>query len=263
MPPVVNLSPSDSVYCGFEDPIVLADTSGVLHDSYLWHFGDGQTETTTDSAVSHVYAPGEYVARLQVLDALSGCRTNAFSHLTIHPKPIAYFSFDPDSVPVADGKIYFRDESDSNGGMITNWSWTFGDGETSIDPIVTHRYLNSGVFNVDLLVTNKFGCTDTASSTVKILPEYIFFAPNAFSPNGDGLNDVFQPYLDGIIPVTYQLDIYNRWGQLVFYSSDYLQGWDGKVDGQFADVGAYVYFLKVTTNRNKETTSSGTFMLIK
>jgi gliding motility-associated-like protein len=263
MPPVVNLSPSDSVYCGFEDPIVLADTSGVLHDSYLWHFGDGQTETTTDSAVSHVYAPGEYVARLQVLDALSGCRTNAFSHLTIHPKPIAYFSFDPDSVPVADGKIYFRDESDSNGGMITNWSWSFGDGETSIDPIVTHRYLNSGVFNVDLLVTNKFGCTDTASSTVKILPEYIFFAPNAFSPNGDGLNDVFQPYLDGIIPEKYQLDIYNRWGQLVFQSSDYLQGWDGKVDGQFADVGAYVYFLKVTTNRNKETTSSGTFMLIK
>jgi gliding motility-associated-like protein len=79
---------------------------------------------------------------------------------------------------------------------------------------------------------------------VKVAPSYHFFAPNSFSPNGDGLNDVFKPIILG--HQDYKLLIYDRWGHQVFYSDELAKGWDGTLDDKPLKSGIYVYRIYVT-----------------
>ena len=81
--------------------------------------------------------------------------------------------------------------------------------------------------------------------------DYSFFAPNAFSPNGDGLNDVFSVFGNGI-PEAFELVVYNRWGNLVFSSEDINTNWDGTINGRKCPVGIYTYRFQYVKKINLE-----------
>jgi gliding motility-associated-like protein len=88
--------------------------------------------------------------------------------------------------------------------------------------------------------------------------------PTAFSPNGDGLNDFFRPALQSVDEGDYEFLIYNRWGQLVFFTTNPSIGWDGKTNGRPADPGAYQYIVKYFTNVERVNTFlSDTFYLLR
>jgi gliding motility-associated-like protein len=162
--------------------------------------------------------------------------------ITVYPNPMAAFNATPSVTTIFNPTITF--DNLSIGG---NWyDWTFGDGgvSTVFEPV--HTYSDSGSFPVVLIVTNSYGCKDTAIKVVRIDPEVTVFVPTGFTPNGDGTNDFFNISGLGIVDVV--LDIYNRWGERIYTTNDMERGWDGTYlkDGNRAQEDVYVYDAYIT-----------------
>jgi gliding motility-associated-like protein len=110
-------------------------------------------------------------------------------------------------------------------------------------PQTQYTYSDTGSFEVTLEVKNDYGCSDQAVRTIHVGGFTAFYIPNAFTPNGDGTNDVFMPKATGLSPDGFELSIYDRWGHLVFVSTEWGKGWDGTLNG--VPVQADVYVCKV------------------
>src|SRR5207244_1237427 len=121
--------------------------------------------------------------------------------------------------------ITFTDSSSA--ATVVNWFWSFGDPDssTSILPKPTFDYQLPGKYNAWLTVTSDHGCIDSTHHIVTIDPEYIIYVPNAFSPNNNGRNDTFFPKGVGIDITNYQMWIYDRWGNMIFTTTDWSTGW--------------------------------------
>jgi len=124
------------------------------------------------------------------------------------------------------------------------WNWYFGDGETSSDEHPIHVFSSKKSFPVTLIATDEFGCVDKHRELIKF-PEDIF-APTAFTPNNDGVNDVFKTYTTLGLK-KFRIDVYDRWGTLIFSSDDPDFEWDGSTFKGKASMGTYAYKLKATT----------------
>jgi len=135
------------------------------------------------------------------------------------------------------------------------WSWAYGDGDTDLTAIpgfatggsVTHTYDSSGIYAIVLSVTNAQGCISTTIEYIQILDEYILFAPNVFTPNGNALNEYFRPIGVGIDPDNYELMIFDRWGDLIYKTTDYELGWDGRANNGKREAQSDVYIWLVNT----------------
>ncbi len=129
---------------------------------------------------------------------------------------------------------------------VVSYFWDFGDGQTSTDQNPEHTYADSGYYNVMLVVTNQFGCTDTAFETVYAYPDFRFFIPNTFTPNLDALNDIFTGVGMGFIK--YEMIIFDRWGVEIFHTDDINRGWDGEDrNGRRCPIGVYAYRVDLET----------------
>jgi len=122
-----------------------------------------------------------------------------------------------------------------------SYIWDFGDGSsnstsTLMDP--SYVYQGTGNYTIMLVSTNSLGCSDTAYQSIVIYPDFFFYYPNAFTPNGNGNNDVYKGYGVGI--KTYSMQIFDRWGERVFHTNDINTGWDGMYKGKRAESAVYV-----------------------
>ena len=157
--------------------------------------------------------------------------------------------------------------NNSTGSWITTWSWSFGDGTTSDqkDP-PDHLFPQTGVetkYIVTLVAGDSLGCTDTVTQVVDVLRSCFIAVPGAFTPNGDGVNDYLYP-LNALKAVDLQFKVYNRWGQLVFETTDWLRRWDGTMGGQPQPAGTYVWMLSyVDGETGKRIFQKGTSILIR
>jgi gliding motility-associated-like protein len=155
-------------------------------------------------------------------------------------------------------KIKFLDQSSSD---VINWYWDFGDGNNSTEQNPLHNYADTGLYRVTLVVENQYGCTDTITKNVRAYPDYSLYVPNAFTPNGDDINENFSGLGQGF--VNYEMYIFNRWGEPIFKSTDYANRWDGRdKSGQVSPQGIYVYLIKVKTPPGDEFTLRGSVALI-
>ena len=127
-----------------------------------------------------------------------------------------------------------------------------------------------GVYNASidsvrykLVVTDAIGCADTAFVTVKIFKTNPYvFVPTAFTPNNDGKNDVIRPIAVGILKINY-FSIYNRWGQLVFTTTENKKGWDGRIGGAIQNTGVFVWMVSAVDYLGKSIFLKGTVALIR
>jgi gliding motility-associated-like protein len=173
----------------------------------------------------------------------------------VEPYPNAYFTYAPNQLTTINTTVNF-----SNGSIgASNYQWFFGDGATSnaIDP--THTYPEiEGTYEVTLVASTPFGCTDTVRSIVNVAEELIFYLPNTFTPDGNDFNETFQPvFTSGYDPFDFHLMIFNRWGELIFESYDASIGWDGTYGGKtnggkIVKDGTYVWKIEVKTKLNDE-----------
>jgi len=227
--------------------------------SWQWDFGDpssGIFNTSSSQNPTHIFQePGTYSVSLTVTTT-DGCTKSIFlsNLIQVYTNPIADFMAVPPFATIETAVIQFVNTSIN----AVSYYWNFGEQTSSsntsnsFSPI--HVYENEGTFNVTLFVVSANGCTDSISGTVKILPEYSFYVPNAFTPNGDGINDFFRPYLTNFSE--YQMLIYDRWGEMVFETDNILNSWDGKINNSpeigTQDVYSYVIIVKdITSKKHK------------
>lgn len=153
--------------------------------------------------------------------------------------------------------------TDMSSGNIVVWEYSFGDGETSAQQHPTHLYQDTGYYAVTLTVTTADGCMAQTRGNVWITPDFMFYIPNAFTPNGDGINDAFRPYGEGVQWDTYEMRIYNRWGQQIFWSKNVENDWHGTHEGTPLESGVYVYRIGITDLKDARHEYTGKVTLLR
>ncbi len=152
-------------------------------------------------------------------------------------------------------------------GKIVSYFWDFKNGSTSMDmnpfPQKYPILITENSYQASLKVISNLGCEDTVSHTIRVLKSCYIAVPNAFSPNGDGLNDFLYP-LNAFKADKLEFRVYNRLGQLVFKSNDWTQKWDGTIKGEPQDTGIYVWTLKyINRDTGKPVSQKGSTVLIR
>ena len=146
--------------------------------------------------------------------------------------------------------MLFSNSSTSND--ITEWNWYFvnNNGYTSTQTNPSYMFEQSGNYPIALVVHNKYGCSDTIVKMITVVEEQNLYVPNSFTPNGDGHNDVFR--VRGPNFAIYYFAVYNRWGELMYETTDPSQGWDGYYKGNPSDPGVFGYYVKAKCGEGSE-----------
>jgi len=202
-------------------------------------------------------ASGIYTPSFQFISQL-GCTAVSQNDptITVHPKPTASFSFTPEEPDLDNNTVQFRNLSQG----ATSYLWNISPFGTSTDFEPKFSYTDSGFHPVQLIAISDQDCSDTTEGQVYIRTNYRVFLPNAFSPNGDGLNDIFQPNMRGFSQSVFR--IYNRWGELIFQTTDNT-GWDGTYRGQPVQEGVYMFTLSVLNLFGERQFFNGTVVLMR
>lgn len=205
--------------------------------TYTWKIGDS-TYTNADPTY-YFDSAGTYNIML-VAGNPASCNKfdTVIQTITVNEKPIAAFEYAPVTAETNVPTTFTNKSLKAD-----NYNWNFGDGTGSQETNPIHSYKKTGLYDVCLAVANKSGCTDTICKKVPsdVLP--LADIPTAFSPNGDGVNDIL--FVRGAAVETMDVRIYNRWGELVFESNALNIGWDGTYKGKPQEMEAYVYVLDV------------------
>jgi gliding motility-associated-like protein len=235
------------------------------NQTYNWNFGDVNSYNTSDQkAPQHIYEyDGLYTVTLTVTSD-KGCKnTKVIADLiTVYPIPDAKFAADPEVASVIKPIIYF--DNLSTGAV--NYHWMFGDGDSSLNVNPYHQYAAvEGVYFVELRVESEFGCKDTVFNTVIIRDEYTFFAPTAFSPDNDLVNDEFFVAGNGIDENNFKMLIYDRWGEVIFDTENLNDKWNGKAKkgNKVCHTGTYTWYVIFKDKQGIEHEESGFVTLIR
>jgi gliding motility-associated-like protein len=270
--PVVDFTSSDTIGCeplciNFQQVSSISKGNNV---AYLWNWGDNTLADTTLNP-SHCFvnniAPSMayYTVSLTVVSD-SGCATihTKNNHIAVEPQPDISFSVLPPITSIVNSTVEIKDSTIG----ATLWDWNFGDDSTHYDTLAVtdslfHTYADTGSYTVTLIATSSFGCRDTAYRSVYIAPDVTIYIPNGFSPNGDGKNEIFIPV--GIAINKFEMSIYNRWGNFIFYTDDLSKGWDGKSQngGALAQQDTYVYVIKIVDGNKKKHYFKGAVTLVR
>lgn len=199
----------------------------------LWMI-DGAPASTDCDSFSHTFdIAGDYDISLQFTSP-AGCfgDTTIADFVNVYGNPIADFSFGPQPTNFLNPEIVFNNASQG----ATNYYWEFGSGGmlgSSVDENPTFTFPDStqGFYEACLWAYSPEGCVDSTCQVVEIDGQFVLYVPNAFTPDGDGLNETFYPRGSGFDNEVYTLLIFDRWGELVFESYNVDNHWDGTIKG--------------------------------
>jgi gliding motility-associated-like protein len=245
------------------------DTLFYAHDGnnsvseWNWVFDVNGTSTTKDS----FFVFNDYGTKHISLNCSNGvCSDSSAVDILLDNELTSRFNILPSSQLCPEDAAQFVD---SSSGRIVGWYWTFGDGTVStIQNPPPKQYpfpqtSDGSVYPVSLIVKNDINCFDTAKATMKVFYNCYIAVPSAFTPNGDGLNDYLYP-LNAYKADNLEFLVYNRWGQLVFRTTDWTKKWDGRISGNPQMPGTYVWMLHYTHHdTGKQYSLKGTTVLIR
>tara|TARA_B110000285_G_scaffold102568_1_gene116726 strand:+ start:6766 stop:9438 length:2673 start_codon:yes stop_codon:yes gene_type:complete len=231
--------------------------------SYIWDFGNNENSTEQNPSTTY-QDTGSYPVTLTISTSAGCIRTLSLTQpdlVTVRPSPIAGFSIDPSITDICNSSVNFTDESS----LAMNYYYYFDDGTfNSNESNPSHLYHTSGTHRPSQLVISEFGCRDSISSELYIEP-FNLFVPNTFTPDGNEFNSRFLPVVDLSVE-EWKLEIFNRWGELVFVSNDVNIGWNGtNKKGVISQDGTYVWKVTYTSCApiNPEEIFTGTINLLR
>ncbi len=209
-----------------------------------WDFGNGTTSSEENPAITYTN-DGNYTISLIASVAGGNCSDTLTIVDAITPGtyPSADFSYTPEE-PSNNEEVTFTALSSENN--IESYHWTFGDGfyDSVMNPTHVFHVDDDHYYIVTLQVTSDENCSSTISKAILITDNFNLYVPNAFTPNNDGINDVFNLYITE--SATYLLTIFDRWGKTIFQTEDPNEGWDGTQRGKKCTPGMYVWNLRYT-----------------
>ena len=211
-----------------------------------WDIGPRTVANECGSFTYEYAQSGKYDVTLTVTSA-QVCTSSLTkdSLVVIYPRPRARFSATPNPATVLQPRVEFTDESSKNA---ISWLWDFGGlGSSEIqNPAFEFPGEDTATYAVSVRISTAFGCMDEITDYIVIEPEYHFYVPNAFTPNGDKRNDIFKPEGVGVAKAEYRLQVFDRWGNMIFETIDPNEGWNGSRMnvGELLPIGTYVWKIK-------------------
>jgi gliding motility-associated-like protein len=266
----LNFNTKDTVNADFNVQLLFGckkDTVVCSHDGrngvnqWNWRFdNDGTSTLQNPTFVFPTF--GDKKIRLAVTNGV--CRDTAEVTVHLDNELKAAFTY-PDVLCPEDEALF----QDSSIGKIVSWSWDFGNGVTSmLENPPAQKYPSVGnnqfkIYPVSLIVENDLNCFDTVKHQIKVVRSCYITVPNAFTPNGDGRNDYLYP-LNAYKAVNLEFNIYNRYGQLIYHTTDWTRQWDGTINGLLQATGVYVWTLRYSDrDTGQKIFRRGTTVLIR
>lgn len=225
--------------------------------SATWYFGDGNSETTMNSNVSHIYQESGVFNVALSLNTSEGCVFDTIwnNAIYIYPVPHPYFIMTPQIATLENTTVEFDNQSVG----ASSYYWIFDTlnflGESySEDPIFSFPDIIADDYYVQLFAYNTYGCVNDVTQLLIVKEDQTLYIPNSFTPNGDGDNDYF--FVEGVEldPNAFSLIIFDRWGSVVFETIDINKKWNGSINGgeYFSHSGVFVYHLSYQVNGTLE-----------
>lgn len=186
-----------------------------------------------------------------IVSTSGGCSDTIYREdvLNVYAQPHASFVATLISAGIEGGAEYdFSNTTDVSifgAGDVVTWNWNYGDGQSSEAFEGPHTYEESGNYTIVLSVETGDGCGDSTYQSIRIPTPFYFYIPSGFTPQGDGINEVFLPQGYGFDENTYEMSIYDRTGRMLFHTTNVNQGWDGSIKGKKVPIGSYVYHIQV------------------
>lgn len=228
--------PNNQVIVSFTDASTSTDPIN------FWYYDfDGLGSIAQQNATQPFVSEGNYDIA-HIVNTSFGCSDTTFIQVVVDPFPEAGFFFNTTGGLNVGSVFNFIDTSN----YAVNWSWTFGEGNTSTIQNPSNTYYENGNYIVTLLVENNLGCVDSVSKNIvinTITDEITQLIPTIISPNGDGLNDVWKLGFIELLFPNAEIQIFNEWGQELFISVGYAEPWDGTFDGEPVPDGNYFYVI--------------------
>ncbi len=259
--PQVAFSPMQAEGCS---PVCLTftDQSTVQNASIAsWDWQDnGQSFASTAQPYACFSSSGIHQIHLTVSSS-DGCTASSAvpALIQVYPNPIASFGITPQQVSNAAPNVEITNSSQ----LGTQYMYFLPDGSMQTEPSFSYSNSDTGTHCIQLILATDYGCVDTATACYRVIPEYSLYIPNAFTPNGDGINDMFQ--IKGVGISDFDMTVFDRWGVLLFHSTDMQKGWTGHHQDTYQPVmqGVYVFKVDVKDIWNKYHSVVGRVHLIR
>jgi gliding motility-associated-like protein len=234
-----------------------------------WNFGDGSDDVSGQLSSSHIYTrPGTYTVTFNYSNnEANGCvaRYEIPRAIVVKETPKADFTWDQDEILISNPDVNMHNLST----VLTNNSYTWTVQElgtkTGINPVISFPHI--GNYRITLLATNFAGCSNEVTKFIEVKNDFNIFIPNSFTPNADGLNDKFMPVFSpyGLDARSYEMQIFDRWGHLIFSTKDPSKGWDGSFENKFdtpIKQDSYIYKIHFKDMDGRIYQKSGSFTLM-
>lgn len=240
-------------------------TDPTMSQNTIWRISNGDEFIDVNSLTTSSMMNGTYDVQL-IVTSPDGCidSTTFTDTLTVMQTPVADFKWSPDPITMFNTQVLFTEYS-----LYANtYEWSFPgatpNSSTNDDQTVLYPDGQTGTYYVTLIATSYLGCADTVTKQVVILPEVILYAPNTFTPDGDEFNQTWRIYIEGIDEFDFELQIFNRWGEIIWESHDVNAAWDGTYNGQIVPRGTYTWLIRTRELiSDKKYTWNGTINIIK
>jgi len=232
-------------------------------NKFLWQVNNSVVSSGFQPNAPLLYYQQQTLTVSLTAEGINNCSPDdAVSKMVIIPAPYGYpvadFDFTPAN-PEVDDVIQFNNLSQRADPNL--YQWDFGDGATSTEINPQHSYSQKGGYEICLSADNGHDCPDVACKDIPVIYIEIVELPTAFTPNGDGRNDVFIVRGKDIIKI--RLRIFNRWGELVFESKDPNLGWDGTYKGEPQEMEVYDWLLNATLKNGQDVFRKGNVTLLR
>ncbi len=257
----------------FTDQSVIAAPAHIV--SWNWNFGNGTTfnnqfpQTVSYTNISHTQNATYTVSLTVVSDSGCSASITKANYITVYPRPTADFTYNTETDGL-DPMVHFYDQSAG----ATSIHWYLGDiflnpnalnYTNTQNPSHTYMHEEGFTYYITQWVSNSFGCTDSITKPIEVKPGFAFYIPNAFTPEGDGLNDGFKGTGVGIDNDHYRLLIFDRWGNQVFEGKNLETSWDGRIKskGDVVQEDVYVWKVQLKDLNGMSHEYKGTVTLVK
>lgn len=236
----------------------LSNISEGTLQSWIWELGDASVSVQQNP--QHYYKKeGEYNVGLRVVSS-KNCQDEVRKNAVAKVKSLPYAEFTTERIASDErsSTYQFTDKSKSP----ISWLWLFGNGSISTIRNPQETFNDTATLNTTLIVVNDKGCSDTLTRSIFVYPEYFLHIPNAFTPNSDSRNATFGPEGSPFFR-KYNMQIFSRWGELIFESNRFDLRWDGTYKGQAVQEGVYNYIILLTDLDNNIRQFAGGVLLFR